>query len=374
MRILALMPDPYGGFGGIAQYNRDLFDALCASSEVESILSLTRHRPDSDIEIPKKLSERFLPGSELRYLAAAVMTGLKMRTDVVLCGHVNLLPVAALLKRLTGSKLILEAYGFEIWQRLPGMRSWGTHDVDLVISISRYTREQLIRWSGLEPRKIKIVPNAVHLDRYAQTEKPRSLVERYGVEGKRVLLTVGRLPGHERYKGQDRIISLLPKLTARFPNLIYLIVGDGEDRLRLEALTVKLGLQDQVVFAGRIPEEEKIDHYNLADAFAMPSTSEGFGFVFLEAAACGVPVLGGRVDGSRDALVDGRLGVMVDPESPDELLSGLEEVLARGKQVPDSLVPFDFPRFTKQIEDLIEEVSGYSSERQVSDCKLGKAN
>jgi glycosyltransferase involved in cell wall biosynthesis len=357
MNILAIMPDPYGGFGGIAQYNRDLFDALCASSEVDSILSLTRHPPDSNIEIPTKLSERFLPGSELRYLAAAVLTGLKMRPDVVLCGHVNLLPVAALLSRLTRSKLILEAYGFEIWQRLPGIRSWGTHEVDLVISISRYTREQLIRWSGLEPRKIKIVPNAVHLDKYAQTERPHSLVKRYGVEGKLVLMTVGRLPGHERYKGQDRIIALLPRLTARFPNLVYLIVGDGEDRRRLEALTLKLGLQDQVVFAGRIPEEEKIDHYNLADAFAMPSTSEGFGFVFLEAAACGVPVLGGSVDGSRDALVDGLLGVMVDPESPEELLSGLEEILSRGKQVPECLAPFDFPRFKTQIEQLIERVA-----------------
>jgi phosphatidylinositol alpha-1,6-mannosyltransferase len=358
MNLLALMPDPYGGFGGIAQYNRDLFDALCASSEVESILSLTRHPPDSDIEIPKKLSERFLPGSELRYLAAAVMTGLKMRPDVVLCGHVNLLPVAALLKRLTGSKLILEAYGFEIWQPLPGVRSWGTKDVDLVISISRYTREQLIRWSCLEPGRIKIVPNAVHLDRYAQTKKPPSLVDRYGVEGKLVLLTVGRLPGHERYKGQDRIIALLPKLTARFSNLVYLIVGDGEDRLRLEALTMKLGLQEQVVFAGRISEEEKIDHYNLADAFAMPSTSEGFGFVFLEAAACGVPVLGGSVDGSRDALVDGRLGVMVDPENSDELLSGLEEILSREKQVPECLSPFDFPRFISQIAALLGEIRG----------------
>src|SRR5258708_29465186 len=92
-------------------------------------------------------------------------------------------------------------------------------------------------------------------------------------------------------------------------------------------------LQEHVIFAGRIPEEEKIDHYNLADAFAMPSTSEGFGFVFLEAAACGLPVLGGKADGSRDALVDGELGLMVDPESPDELLDGLETILKREKRV-----------------------------------------
>jgi glycosyltransferase involved in cell wall biosynthesis len=74
--------------------------------------------------------------------------------------------------------------------------------------------------------------------------------------------------------------------------------------------------------------------------------------VFLEAAACGLPVLGGKADGSRDALVDGELGLMVDPESPDELLDGLETILKREKRVPDCLAPFDFPRFRAQIEEL----------------------
>jgi glycosyltransferase involved in cell wall biosynthesis len=254
---------------------------------------------------------------------------------------------------LTGASLVLEAYGIEAWQRPPGVRSWGIKKVDLVIAISRFTREQLMRWSGLEPHRIRLVPNAVHLNQYSRGVKPAYLVERYGVSGKHVLLTVGRLPGHERYKGQDKIITLLPKLAARFPNLVYMIAGDGSDRVRLERMVSDLGLHENVIFTGRIREEEKIDHYNLADAFAMPSTSEGFGFVFLEAAACGVPVLGGSKDGSRDALVDGQLGVMVDPESPDELLAGLEEILTRERHVPGCLAPFDFPRFRAQVEELL---------------------
>ncbi len=222
-----------------------------------------------------------------------------------------------------------------------------------MIAISRYTREQVQRWSGIEPHRIRVVPNAVHLGCYSRGAKPRHLVERYGVEGKLVLLTVGRLRSNERYKGQDKIITLLAKLTARFPNLVYLIAGDGDDRDRLETMTMKSELQGHVIFAGRISEEEKIDHYNLADAFAMPSTGEGFGFVFLEAAACGLPVLGGSVDGSRDALVDGHLGVMVDPENPDELFQGLETILTQEKRVPDCLAAFDFPRFRTQVEELV---------------------
>lgn len=355
MKILALMPDAYRGFGGIAQYNRDLIDALVSSDRVDQIVSLTRHLPDSNsrLESPSpKLVQKFLPGSTLRYLTQALRLAARLRPDVILCGHIHLLPVAALVKRLTGGRLVLEAYGIEAWQRRPGLRSWGTGEVDLVISISRFTRELMMRWSEIEPHRIRVVPNAVHLNRYTNSEKPGYLVQRYGVDGKRVLLTVGRLLEVERYKGQDKIIELLPKLLTRFPNLVYIVVGDGGDRVRLEKMVATLALQEHVVFAGRIPEEEKVDHYNLADAFAMPSTSEGFGFVFLEAAACGVPVLGGRIDGSRDALVDGRLGVMVDPEDLEELLAGLETILQRERRVPDCLAPFDFPRFEKQICEL----------------------
>src|ERR1041384_2825502 len=356
MKVLALMPDAYRGFGGIAQYNSDLFDSLSRLTRIDKIVSLTRHLPDPNSGLPPppaKLEQHFLPGNTARYLSAALIHALKVRPDVIICGHINLLPVATMLKKLIGSRLILEAYGIEAWGRRSRMRSWGTQHIDLVIAISRFTRERLIGWSGVAPYRVIVVPNAVHLNRYACTEKPHYLVERYGIKGRRVLLTVGRLPGHERYKGQDRIIALLPKLTTQFPDLVYLVAGDGSDRARLEAMVAAMGLEDHLVFAGRLSEDEKVDHYNLADAFAMPSTSEGFGFVFLEAAACGLPVLGGGVDGTRDALVDGRLGVMVDPDNPDELLDGLEKIMRREKRVPDCIKPFDFPRFEKQVEELL---------------------
>jgi phosphatidylinositol alpha-1,6-mannosyltransferase len=359
VKILALMPDPYRGFGGIAQYNRDLLDALIASSRVERIVSLTRHYPDPESGYappPPKLEQHFLPGNPIRYAIIALEQAVRLRPDAVLCGHMNLVFVAAAIKLIMRSRLLMEAYGIECWDRLRGLRGWGIEKVDLVIAISRYTRERLIGWSGLDPDRVRLVPNAVHLAKYSMAPKPDYLVSRYGLERKLVLLTVGRLPGNERYKGQDRIISLIPNLRARFSNLVYLIVGDGADRKRLEALVSRLGVEEYVVFAGRIPESEKIDHYNLADAFAMPSDSEGFGFVFLEAAACGLPVLGGSTDGSRDALVDGRLGVMVDPDSPEELLGGLEEILTRSKKVPDCLQPFGFARFEAQIEQLIASV------------------
>ena len=346
------MPDAYGGFGGIAQYNRDLLDSLSACEHVESIVSLTRHAPDPGFPLPAKLTEHVLRGSPSRYAAAALTRAVKVQPDVILCGHFNLLPVAVMAKRLTDSAVVLEAYGIEAWQRESALRMWGIRHADLVISISRYTREQLRRWSGLAGYKIKILPNAVHLQHYLPAEKPAYLVRRYGLEGRRVLLTIGRLSSSEQYKGHDRIIGLLPELSARFPDLVYMIVGDGQDRTRLENYVNAEGQSERVIFAGRIPENEKLDHYNLADAFAMPSLSEGFGFVFLEAAACGLPVLGGSKDGSRDALVDGQLGVLVDPEDAADLLDGLLRILESEKRVPDCLQPFAFSRFQTQVQNL----------------------
>src|SRR5215510_10381642 len=132
MKILTLMPDAYCGFGGIAQYNRDLFDVLAGSEFVERIISLARHYPDSDPGLatpPAKLEQHFLAGNSFRYLVAAIKHGLRLRPDLIICGHINLIPVAALLKMLTGASLVLEAYGVEAWQRLPGVRSWGIYKI-----------------------------------------------------------------------------------------------------------------------------------------------------------------------------------------------------------------------------------------------------
>jgi glycosyltransferase involved in cell wall biosynthesis len=144
-------------------------------------------------------------------------------------------------------------------------------------------------------------------------------------------MTVGRLASEERYKGIDKVIELMPQLIKRFPVLKYLIVGDGDDRPRLEEKVKGLGLSERVIFTGYVPESEKIAHYNLADAYVMPSTGEGFGIVLLEAVACGIPAVGSCVDGSREALLDGQLGSLVDPGNSVALLDAIASSLEGGK-------------------------------------------
>jgi phosphatidyl-myo-inositol dimannoside synthase len=353
VKILALMPDSYSGFGGIAQYNRDLLDALSGMHGVQEVLTLPRLAAPNSRPGPSKVTERPVPGNPIRYVAEALKLYLTSRPNLILCGHINLLLVAVLLKKISGRPIVLEAYGIEAWEYGGTARLWALGQVDLIITISRYTRARLMAWSGLAPDAVKVLPNAIRLEHYLPANKPGYLIERYGLAGKRVLLSLGRLDARERYKGHDRIIPLLPRLATKFPDLIYLIVGDGDDRPRLEELVRKVGVEERVVFAGRVPEGEKVDHYNLADAFAMPSSGEGFGFVFLEAAACGVPVLGGGNDGGRDALADGRVGVMVDPGVVSELAVGLEQVLLKGRSVPRQLEAFSFASFKERLEFLI---------------------
>jgi len=198
------------------------------------------------------------------------------------------------------------------------------------------------------------VPNAIHLDWYSPGAKDPRLLKRYGLEKRTVLMTLGRLVSRERYKGFDEVIEVLPQLLEQKPDLAYLIVGQGDDRARLEAKVEKLGLQEVVKFSGYVDEAEKAAHYRLADAYVMPSSGEGFGFVLLEALACGIPTIGSCLDGGREALREGMLGKIVDPRSREELQRGILETLEAPRGiVPEGLSYFAYPEFERRCHRLL---------------------
>jgi phosphatidyl-myo-inositol dimannoside synthase len=139
-------------------------------------------------------------------------------------------------------------------------------------------------------------------------------------------MTVARLWSGDIYKGVDVTIRALPQIVSVFPDVKYLIIGRGDDRPRLEQLAKDLGVSDRVVFAGFVPTQELVPHYQVADAYIMPS-QEGFGIVYLEAMACGIPVLSGDTDGSAEPLQDGRLGWRVPHRDPDAVAAACIEIL-----------------------------------------------
>lgn len=172
-----------------------------------------------------------------------------------------------------------------------------------------------------------------------------------------MIMTLGRLASAERFKGFDEVIEALPALAEHIPHISYLICGDGSDRARLEQKAESLGVRHRVTFAGFVNEAEKADYYRLADAYVMPSRGEGFGIVFLEALACGLPVMGSRTDGGREALLDGALGCLVDPSDPSDVVRGVLETLKNGSRARPG-VPYCYSpqAFTERVNAIVTGV------------------
>src|SRR6266404_7860896 len=357
LRVLMLLTDGFGGIGGIAKFNRDFLQALDGCTLVERVHAQPRLIPEPIEEIIPEavVYDRRAAGGKLAFVRRLVAhAGWGGRVDLLICGHFYLLPAAWCLARLHGARLALIIHGLEAWA--PSGKILANRlarRVDSFISVSRYSAERFTRWSKVSMDRAFILPNCVDLDRFQPQRRDTALVARYGLESSKVIMTVGRLAAQERYKGFDEVIDLMPKFLERFPALKYLVVGDGPDRERLEAKAAALGLSENVVFTGYVPESEKVAHYNLADAYVMPSLGEGFGIVLIEAAACGVPVVGSRADGSREALLDGRLGRLVDPRVPQQLLEEVTTILKNGssRQRIDAIDLFDTRNFRARVAD-----------------------
>ena len=359
LRVLMLVTDAHGGFGGIAQYNRDVINALSVLPHFREILVLPRVVHGPAFKVPAKVKYDLAGVTGIRgYLgrcAALALTG--GRYDLIYCAHINLMPLAAVIARLRRVPLVLAIYGIDAWQKPPGRVATAVAGMaNLVISISQITLDRFRDWSGIDEAKCAVLPNTINRNLYSPGEKSSALARRLGVATRPVILTFGRMSDDERYKGFDEVIEIMPRLLAHLPNLVYVAAGDGSDKPRLEAKSNALGVAANVVFPGRISEDEKADLYRLADAFVMPSSGEGFGFVVLEALACGVPVVASTVDGTREAVRDGELGLLVDPEDREGLEHAILDALSRPKAIPLGLEYFSFANFQMRLASALGRV------------------
>jgi glycosyltransferase involved in cell wall biosynthesis len=270
--------------------------------------------------------------------------------DLILCGHVFLARSGAFAKWLNPAPMHGLIYGIDAWEP---PRRWSIRRTlprwDGFLSVSAFTRERFLKWAPQSPASGVVLPCCVDLDRFTPGDKPAYLAERYGLAGRPTMITIARLDANERYKGVDETMDLLPELQRDVPGLAYLVVGDGTDRDRLMARARELGLADDVVFAGYIPESEKVDHYRLADAFVMPGRGEGFGIVYLEAMACGIPAVASSADASHEAVRDGLLGEVVDPDDSGGVAAGIRRALSRPRGRPDGIEYFGFAEFAERV-------------------------
>ncbi|THF81618.1 glycosyltransferase family 4 protein [Cohnella fermenti] len=246
--------------------------------------------------------------------------------DVTLYGYVLIGFIGLLFHWFGGRRYIISTHGMDMlmFRRFPGLNQVVKlilRKADGVLTNSEYTRRLVLEY-GVDSRRISIVNPGVE-SIYHKREPSPELIARHDLAGRYVLLTVGRLVTR---KGHDRVIEALPAILKRIPNAVYMIVGDGPERERLERLAKEEGVADAVRFVGSVSGSERLNEYfNLASQFIMVArelkegNAEGFGIVYLEAASACVPVIAGRSGGASEAVLDGVTGLLVDPESTGEI-------------------------------------------------------
>lgn len=270
----------------------------------------------------------------LQYLPHTLQLVRRHHVQVVQCGHIYLGLLGYWLWRWKGLPYLVYTYGQEVMEAHLPRAKWLTRAVGerifrnaaAVITNCDFTKRHVLRWGVEEDRVVKI-PHGVDHEFFTPGEaRMRPEIQR-ALKGKQFILTVGRLV--ER-KGQDIVIKALARVREYVPNLVYVIVGDGPDRKRLQMLTQEHELNDMVLFVGRVPDEELVHYYRGCDVFIMPSRAdeargdvEGLPQVYLQANACGRPAVGGRSGGVEEAILDGVTGLVVDPTDVEEVTRAL---------------------------------------------------
>jgi len=260
------------------------------------------------------------------------------RYKKLVAGHWFLLPAVIWIGRLRGLQTAVVMHGGELSRfrsesRLRRAMVGIINRCDEVIVNSSYTAGQFIE-QGVAKSRIKVLTPAVDSQTYQPGPNSAPGVSAGGTGADRItLLTVGTLV--ER-KGHASVIAVLPRILAKHPSTTYAIIGDGPCRPELAALADRLGVASSVQFLGRVTDEEVIQWMHACDIFVMPSGKlqgksgeEGFGIVYLEANACGKPVVGGDSGGVRDAVIHGVTGFLVDPQDSDALFGALDELISR---------------------------------------------
>jgi len=269
------------------------------------------------------------PLRTLAFTLYGLFHGIKDDPQFALTAHLNFLPAMSPLRWLRDTPIACILHGIEAWRPLPSLKNIALQKADLLISVSQFTQQKAAQLHGLNPKKMRVIPNTFDVDQFAPGPKPQALLDRYQLQADQpVLFTVSRLANSERFKGHIEVLHALPAIRKHFPTLRYLIGGQGPFADSLKQIALTLGIQDLVIFTGFVAKEELCDHYRLCDVFVMPSQKEGFGIVFLEAMASGKPTIAGNLDGSVDALDGGRLGALVNPQDSTQIAQVLIEILS----------------------------------------------
>lgn len=369
--------------GGIAR----IMECLATALGPERLSCLTGVRGGADTvgpagprvyRRPALFSNRPKPVRALAWAATVGPILLRERPKAILLATADDSPYGLRFRRWLHLPYVIYAHGNEILGMLAAggtlrEKAWRAQllqRASRIVAVSRFTAS-LVERAGVGPDRITVIYPGCDLTRFGV--RPPDLELRRRVLGARhrdrVILTTGNLVAR---KGHDLVIQALARLRHEIPDVTYLIVGDGPFSADLHALTDTLGVRDRVVFAGRVSDADLPAMYSLGDVFIMASRErreehdvEGFGLVYLEAGACGKPVIGGRSGGVPEAVVDGVTGLLVDPADPEDVARALKRLLTDhalaerlGRQGRERVVKeFTWARAADRMNDVLTTVA-----------------
>jgi phosphatidylinositol alpha-1,6-mannosyltransferase len=239
------------------------------------------------------------------------------------------------LRKAGAQHIVALTHGHEVWWSKVWPFSWAISEiarsVDVVTYLGDFTQQAIARRFKDKNKLTKIAPG-IDTEHFRPLDG-RELREKYGIADRATIVSVGRLVHR---KGQDRLVEAMPLVLKEIPEAHLVFIGEGPHRKKLDELVKKLKLKNHVTFIGRIQYSDLPRHISLGDIFAMPSRSrlfglevEGLGIVYLEASACGLPVVGGNSGGAPDAVKEGITGFVVDgnnlPEIADRIITLLKD-------------------------------------------------
>jgi len=371
MRILQLCAFYYPNKeGGAEVFAKELSERLAKSNDVTMVTGKFRAGLPSPenvngvnvVRVPMLMVQNL---KLLTYLFSAVIEGIKQRNNFDIAHGTMAFSAgtaAVALKKLLGKRAVVTIQGGDMGDYeensgkfgglLKPVISWTLRNADAVHAVSRDLKRKA---EELGAKGVVVIPNGVDTGKFSRRGNKR---RELGLEGKKVILTVSRL---SRKNGVDTLMEAFSKVKGAIPEAELLILGTGEDEEKLRAMA-----GEGVRFLAPVPHEQLAEYYTASDVFCRPSRDEGFGIVFIEAMACGVPPVGTSVGGITDIMEDGRNGLLVPPENPGELAKALKSLLqddgARKKMAgiarKDAVERFSWESITSRISGLYDGESG----------------
>ncbi|MBN1405142.1 MAG: glycosyltransferase family 4 protein [Candidatus Omnitrophica bacterium] len=351
--------------GGIQRYNRYLCSALDAEFREHTFAGISLCDAGKNRSLQwRNLKIKYCGKIRLSFVKKAVFflnalsECISGRPEFLVCCHADLSPAALLFKTIFRLRYAVLTHSVDVWNLRYGIKYEGLKNADIITAVSQYTKKRLIE-NGINENKIVLLHDAVDTSIFVQREKNKKLLQKWGIYEKIILLTVSRMDAAERYKGHDIMLKVMQDLGDKY---VWLVIGAGNDVPRLFKKAKEKKTGRRIIFCGLIPDDELVDYYNLCDLFIMPSSKEGFGIVYLEAMACGKPVVAGNKDGSADPLINGRLGFLVNPDSVDEIVNAVRRACTfkENRTDPEFLKKevkrhFDIQVFNRRVKEVFNK-------------------